>query len=235
MRNLLLHLPGSGAGLRSPWSGVLLRAVVRRSYQSHADGLLFVSQPRTQPPLPSTPRDSSCGGSPARLIHSLATHKKKKSSQTCLSLVVVVVVLTVCSTRVSLHPSRQMHLIMGPCPCGHDPRPCTCVQGPKKSTPHPSCQDRQLELVAGMSTTLSRPPRNATVGARLSPPRLHSRIAGPHNRDVDHLIYVLQLENLCGLLEETMGICICATTGMSTTLSKNSTSCNCGTSTVFCS
>ena len=51
---LLLHLtlPGCGAGLLSPWGGVLLRAVVRRSCQSHADGLLFVSPPRTQPPLP---------------------------------------------------------------------------------------------------------------------------------------------------------------------------------------
>ena len=35
-------------------------------------------------------------------------------------------------------------------------------------------------------------------------------LAGPRNRDVDHLINVLQLENLCGLLDKTMGICICA-------------------------
>ena len=28
-----------------------------------------------------------------------------------------------------------MQLIVGPCPCGHDTQPCTCVQGPKNS-PH---------------------------------------------------------------------------------------------------
>ena len=41
-----------------------------------------------------------------------------------------------------------MHLIMGAMSRGHDPRPCTCVQSPEKSTPRPSCQDQQLELVA---------------------------------------------------------------------------------------
>ena len=51
-----------------------------------------------------------------------------------------------------------MHLIMGPCPCGHDPQPCTCAQAPKKSTSHPSCQDRQLELVAAAP---QRSPRRA--------------------------------------------------------------------------
>ena len=36
-------------------------------------------------------------------------------------------------------------------------------QGPKKSTPHPSCQDRQLELVAA-ATQRRPPPQNCTCG-----------------------------------------------------------------------
>ena len=57
-----------------------------------------------------------------------------------------------------------------PCPCGHGPRPCTCVQSPKKSTPQlikPRRQDLVDELQlwinhsfpdtpTGMSTTLSK-------------------------------------------------------------------------------
>ena len=66
------------ARLRSPWGGVLL---VRRNCQSHADGLLFVSPPRTQPPLPSTRRDSSCGGSHATLSHYFATTLDKMGTK----------------------------------------------------------------------------------------------------------------------------------------------------------
>ena len=118
--------------------------------------------------------------------------------------------------------------------------------GRQKSTPHPSCQDRQLELVAAAtqrrpttsmkcatsSSTASvvahngqvndlvqRIQRDANVGARLSPPRVHSRTAGPTQKNVDHLINLLQLEKRDG--NRTKGICICATTGMSTTGSKH--------------
>ena len=35
-----------------------------------------------------------------------------------------------------------------------------------------------------------------------------------HNRDNDHLVSVLQLEKIYGFLNRTMGICLCATTGM---------------------
>ena len=49
-----------------------------------------------------------------------------------------------------------------------------------------------------------------------------------HNKDIDNLVHVQQLESLW----RTRGICICATTGMSTTWPKHSTSCNCGISTV---
>ena len=52
-----------------------------------------------------------------------------------------------------------------------------------------------------------------------------------HNQIVEHLVNVLQQENLRGLLNsETMGTCLCAPTGMMTTLTRN---CNCGTSTVL--
>ena len=51
-------------------------------------------------------------------------------------VVVVVVVLTVklmtCLWRYVITDAPNYG---EPCPCGHDPRPCTCVQGPKKS-PH---------------------------------------------------------------------------------------------------
>ena len=50
-------------------------------------------------------------------------------------VVAVAVVLTVCINDVFVDIIKQVHLLWGPCPNGHDPRPCTCVQGPKKSTP----------------------------------------------------------------------------------------------------
>ena len=110
--------------------------------------------------------------------------------------------------------SNRCTYLWGPCPCGHDLRPCTCVQGPKNpprnssnigaKTLSMSCNCLETDTPTGMSTTLSkyclgphvddltghrppvvahqracnnlsRPPRTATVGARLSPPRQHSR------------------------------------------------------------
>ena len=57
MRSLLLHLPGPGGGLLSPWGAVLLHlhlflrtsTVVESSCQGHADGLLLVPKHRAQP------------------------------------------------------------------------------------------------------------------------------------------------------------------------------------------
>ena len=48
---------------------------------------------------------------------------------------VVVVVLTVTLTTMSLAiPTQKMHLIMGPCPCGHDPLgPAPVCRAPKTS------------------------------------------------------------------------------------------------------
>ena len=43
--------------------------------------------------------------------------------------------------------------------------------------------------------------RAATVGSRLSPHRLHPRnLLDLHNRDIEHLVNELQLENLYGVL-----------------------------------
>ena len=83
----------------------------------------------------------------------------------------------------------------------------------------------------GISTVFSTS-ASKTRGARLFSPRQHRENCGPAHRDVEHLVNVLQQENLRGLLNsETMGTCLCAPTGMMTTLLMN---CNSGFSTVFC-
>ena len=57
-----------------------------------------------------------------------------------------------------------------------------------------------------MSTTVSMLQRAATVGARLSPRRLHPRnLLDLHKRNVEHLVNGLQLGNLSGLLDWTKG------------------------------
>ena len=56
-------------------------------------------------------------------------------------------VRTRCNRSVFVDSTARMHLIMGAVSLWTRPPPCTCVQGPKKSTPHPSGQDQQLELV----------------------------------------------------------------------------------------
>ena len=74
-----------------------------------------------------------------------------------------------------------------PCPCGHGSRPCTCVQGPKKSTGTCRCgttatstnvDELRQDIDHGICRCTqrayndrSRVQRAATVGARLSPPR----------------------------------------------------------------
>ena len=82
VRSLLLHLPGPGGNLLSPWGAVLLHlhlflrtsTVVESSCQGHADGLLLVPKHRAQPLL-SSPPSSSCG-LPAELCH--CSPRKKK-------------------------------------------------------------------------------------------------------------------------------------------------------------
>ena len=78
-----------------------------------------------------------------------------------------------------------------------------------------------------VNNLVQRIQRGATVGARLSPPRVHSRTAGPAQQTSTTLINVLQLEKRDG--NQTEGICICATTGITTTgPSTNTTSCTVG-------
>ena len=157
----------------------------------------------------AAPACSPCTGMSTTGL-STETGLTKEGNATWLSLIVVVVLTCGYDT--------VKHLIMvAVSPCGHGSRPCTWIQGTKKSTPHPSCQDRQLELVAagtqrGPPTSMNcatsstthlslhttgmqqlskkkKKRRAATVGTRLSPPRLHSRAAGPHNRDIGHRVH----------------------------------------------
>ena len=70
---VLLVPPHPAPGrLLSPWGGVVLKRG-----QEHCDGLLFVSEPRTQPPLSASPSDDTCRWSPARISH----HRLPKTKQ----------------------------------------------------------------------------------------------------------------------------------------------------------
>ena len=70
----------------------------------------------------------------------------------------------------------------------------------------PSAHQREEELQEATSKT------GATVGARLSPPRVHSRTAGPRTRDIGHRDE--QLWNVHGQTNSLdHGISLCATTG----------------------
>ena len=81
--------------------------------------------------------------------------------------------------------------LWGPCPCGHDPRPCTCVQGPKKTTHRQSTAtaqpvavfctlNHQTNVVAhngGVNDLVqARVRQAATVGSRLTPPQQQLKI-----------------------------------------------------------
>ena len=115
--------------------------------------------------------------------------------------------------------------------------PCTSVQGPKKSTPHPSCQDQQLELVA--ATPQRRPPmsmncmRTSIMGGCRCTQRACERpgpkyglqlweldrssrpepeLAGPAQKTSTILSMYCSWR-----ISMTMGICLSAMTGMSTT------------------
>ena len=94
----------------------------------------------------------------------------------------------VCNDACLSMTTHEMHLIMGPCPCGHDPGPAPECRARKT---HPIAHQRDDEPPDTAKTTTS-----ATMGARLSPPRVHSRTAGPRNRDIGHRDE--QLENVHG-------------------------------------
>ena len=95
------------ASLQSPWRAVLsvhlAARMVQRCCQGHADGLLFVPEHRTQPPLSSSL--SSAHGLPAELIH----HKQHtQKGVTNLSEPVVVVEWSYYSFRIIIVRSADL-------------------------------------------------------------------------------------------------------------------------------
>ena len=87
---LFVHLPGSGAGRLSLQGGRTSTLVECSQLPSHADGLLFVPEHRTQPSLSSSPSDATSWWSSARISHHMQHSGKPEITQTCLSLVGVV-------------------------------------------------------------------------------------------------------------------------------------------------
>ena len=73
--------PGPGGGLQSPLGAVLLRAVVRRSDQGHADGLLFVSPQRSRRSLRRRATPPAGGRRLDSSINSKLHFAKRKGSQ----------------------------------------------------------------------------------------------------------------------------------------------------------
>ena len=201
-RVVLLVLPHPAPGrLLSPWGGVVLKRG-----EEHRDGLLFLSKPRTQPPLSASPSDATPRWSPARISHHRLPKTKQKEHKTCLSLVVEVV----CGGGSDVWHNERLspcppvaHLIMGAVPCGHGPRPCTCVQGPEKSPP---------QLSAARNEFLSRCNcGNTTVFSTTAPVEL----APPANRTSTTLS-----RNNCGMMT-TCGTRTTSVTGASITLTSN--------------
>ena len=95
-----------------------LLAVVRERGQGHADGLLFVSPPRTQSSMLS-PLCSSCDGLPAE-VHLTTVDANKKSGhfwdkRLVVVVVVVVVVRTLCYACVSVHARALCTIKNGRC------------------------------------------------------------------------------------------------------------------------
>ena len=147
-------------------------------------------------------------------------------------------VLTVRSTRVS-SPSKPTAApnCGGRVPVDMTPGPAPMCRALKKSTPHPSCQDQQLELVA--AAPQRRPPtsmncmRTSTMGGCRCTQRACERpgpkyglqlweldcssrpepeLAGPAQRTSTILSMYCSWR-----ISTTMGLCLCAMTGTSTT------------------
>ena len=73
-----------------------------------------------------------------------------------VAVVAVVAVQIINGDGVSVQARSQSIELWRPCPCGHDPRSCTCVQGPKKSIPSAHHQSRRHELAAIDAATAPR-------------------------------------------------------------------------------
>ena len=143
---------------------------------------------------------------------------------------------------------------------GGQPWPCTWAHGPKKSSqsmsancgastvtalsrrsPAPVVKRQACEQQCPASTLqlwdldrllhVCTRKRGATVGSKPSSQRLHLRnLLDLHNQHQPPCQCTATGESQWSLNSETMGTCLCAPTGMLTTLKRN---CNCGTSTVM--
>ena len=137
-------------------------------------------------------------------------------------VVVVVVIRTVCKTNVFVDKRQRMHLIMGAVSLWTRPPALYLCTGPQKKPTH-RAKSAATEtpnhtapvVVHNGHATTSPEFKAATVGAQPSPPRLHSRTAGPHNRDIGHRVQ--QTWNVHGQTDSLdHGTCLCATTGKRT-------------------
>ena len=135
---------------------------------------------------------------------------------------------------------------------GGQPWPCTCIHGPKKSTRQRAChqpvqetmptaelpqflhcldQPRHLSLHNDRHVNDSVQHRSSNCGiSTISSQTAPRNLPDLHNQH-QHPCQCTATRDLNGSLNsETMGSCLCAPTGMLTTLERN---CNCGTSTVM--
>ena len=121
-------------------SSLSSRGVVLVLGQGHRDAMPLVLQPRAQASFPSTAGRAPHRRrvrQPWRPLETKATEPTHWCGQlfNLRALLVVVVVLTMCSTRVSLHPSRQLQLIMGTVSMWTRPPALHLCAGPKKIYP----------------------------------------------------------------------------------------------------
>ena len=135
---------------------------------------------------------------------------------------------------------------------GGQPWPCACAHGPKKSTRQRACHQPVQETMPTAELPLflhcldqpghlslhkdrhvgdSAEHRSCNCGISTVPSQTAPRsLPDLHNQHQPPCQCTATGESLWSLNSETMGSCLCAPTGMLTTLKRN---CNCGTSTVM--
>ena len=135
---------------------------------------------------------------------------------------------------------------------GVSPWPCACAHGPKKSTRRRAChqpvqetmptggtpqflhcldQPRHLSLHNNRHVNDSVQHRSCNCGiSTVSSQTAPRSLPDLHNQHQPPCQCTATRESQWSLNSETMGSCLCAPTGMLTTLKRN---CNCGTSTVM--
>ena len=115
----------------------------------------------------------------------------------------MVVVQMIKETACLSVPVHRCTKLWGPCPCGHGPRPCTCVQGPKKSPPQlMSCPQRASPQVQLWEHNCL----------------LHDGNCGTRTTCTTGTSITVSTGN-CGIsmVNKTMGISLCVATGKMTT------------------